>query len=169
MSSLDSATKPYGSAEKIDTEAGPTLVMTVTELNEGAQQSAKKELEASVWQSVKDCKWGLFWCFVVSLCVIMEGYDLNLLGNFFAFPQFARKYGHYVSEEAGYQLTPAWQAGLNNGSGVGAFFGTLLNGVLVTRFGHRRVLICALVALSCFIFITFFATSVVMLLIGQLL
>lgn len=167
MSSLGE--KQYGSAEKIDTEAGPTLVMTVTELNEGAKQSAQKEIEASIWQSVKACKTGLFWCFVVSLCVIMEGYDLNLLGNFFAFPRFAQKYGHYVDQESGYQLTPAWQAGLNNGSGVGAFFGTLLNGILVTRFGHRRVLIGALIALSCFIFITFFAKSVVMLLIGQLL
>ncbi len=84
--------------------------MTVTELNEGAKQSAQKEIEASIWQSVKACKTGLFWCFVVSLCVIMEGYDLNLLGNFFAFPRFAQKYGHYVDQESGYQLTPAWQA-----------------------------------------------------------
>ncbi|KAJ9477274.1 putative Maltose permease MAL31 (putative) [Pseudozyma hubeiensis] len=161
--------KDDGSAEKFDTEAGPTLVMTVTELNEGALESKQKEVNASIWESVQACKMGIFWCFCVSLCVIMEGYDLNLLGNFFAFPTFARRYGHYINEEAGYQLTPAWQAGLNNGSGVGAFFGTLLNGILVTRFGHRAVLVVALTALSCFIFITFFAKSVEMLLIGQLL
>ncbi|MCO5565980.1 hypothetical protein L7F22_019655 [Adiantum nelumboides] len=160
------------SSEKVttyDTEITPVLDMTVTQMEVAAEENAKKEVEQTIWQSAKACRWGLFWCFTVSMCVIMEGYDLNLLGNFFAFPEFARRYGNFVSEEAGYQLTPAWQAGLNNGSGVGAFFGTLLNGYLSTKFGHKRVLITALAVLSCLIFITFFAQSVVMLLIGQLL
>lgn len=160
------------STEKVatfDTEASPVLGMTITQLEVAAEENTRKEVEQTIWQSVKSCKRGLFWCFMVSLCVIMEGYDLNLLGNFFAFPQFAKRYGKYISPESGYQLTPAWQAGLNNGNGVGAFFGAFLNGYLATRFGHKRVLLSALVALSCFIFITFFAQSVVMLLIGQLL
>lgn len=57
---------------------------------------------------------------------------LKLLGNFYAYPTFQRKYGEFVgvtdTTRSGYQLTAAWQAGIGNASGVGAFFGTLING-----------------------------------------
>lgn len=89
MASLDE--KQYGSAEKFDTEAGPTLVMTVTELNEAANHNLQKEQEETVWESIKRCKTGLFWCFMVSMCVIMEGYDGSLLSQFYADPEFAKK------------------------------------------------------------------------------
>lgn len=58
----------------------------------------------------------------------MEGYDAILIGNFWAYPTFQKKYGRWVGvtdrTRSGYQLTPAWQAGLGNGAGVGAFFGS---------------------------------------------
>lgn len=66
-------------------------------------------------------------------------------------------------------MTAAWQGGLNNANGVGAFFGALLNGWLVNKFGQKRVLIGALAALSAFIFIVFFGPNTVALLIGWLL
>lgn len=82
----------------------------------------------------------------------MEGYDTILIGNFYAYPEFAKKYGQYVDEKGQHQLSAAWQAGLSNSTGVGCFFGVLLNGVLVARFGQKRVLLGALVVLSAFIF-----------------
>lgn len=66
------------SSEKVatyDTEIAPVLDMTVTQMEVAAEENAKKEVEQTIWQSVKACKWGLFWCFSVSLCVIMEGCD----------------------------------------------------------------------------------------------
>lgn len=76
-------------------------------------------------------------------------------------------------------------AGLGNASGVGAFFGencpdndldvpadrsgTLLNGYLVAIFGQKRVLVCSLILLACLIFITFFAPSIQVLIVGQVL
>ncbi|PVH78505.1 MFS general substrate transporter [Cadophora sp. DSE1049] len=111
----------------------------------------------------------VMWSLIMSTCVIMEGYDTNLLGNFFAYRMscLLAKYGRFVGVSrqvpSGYQLTPAWQAGINNAPGVGSFFGTLLNGYLVAKFGQRRVVIGALMALSCFIFITFFAPNLVVL------
>lgn len=60
-------------------------------------------------------------------------------------------------------------AAVGNASGVGAFFGTLLNGHLVTIFGQKRVLIGALILLSCFILMTFFAPTIHVLLVGQIL
>jgi SP family general alpha glucoside:H+ symporter-like MFS transporter len=71
--------------------------------------------------------------------------------------------------KTGYQIPASWQAGLGQASGVGAFFGTLLNGYLVAIFGQRRVLLVSLALLSCFLFITFFAPSLPVLLVGQIL
>ena len=107
------------------------------------------------------------------MTVIMEGYDLILLGNFWAYPTFQRKYGEYVgvsdTTRSGYQLTPAWQAGLGNGAGVGAFFGALANGFLVNKFGQKRTVVASLCLLSCLIFVTFFSNNPPTLLAGQIL
>ena len=99
----------------------------------------------------------------------MVGYDTILLGNFYAYPEFAKKYGTYAGPEAGYQLTAAWQAGLNNASGVGAFFGALLNGYLVNQFGQKRVILAALVVLTGFIATSFAAPNLIVLIVGQVL
>lgn len=60
-------------------------------------------------------------------------------------------------------------AGLGNAAGVGAFFGTLICGYLVAIFGQKRVLLGSLILLSCFIFVTFFAPNIGVLLAGQVL
>lgn len=70
---------------------------------------------------------------------------------------------------SGYQLTPAWMAGLGNASGVGAFFGTLICGYLVALFGQKRVILGSLMMLSCTIFLTFFAPNIKVLIVGQIL
>lgn len=97
----------------------------------------------------------------------MIGYDTNLLSNFYAYPEFAKKYGHYAGATSGYQLTAAWQAGLGNASGVGAFFGALMNGYLVNKFGHKKVLLAALFFLTGFIATSFSAPNLVVLCVGQ--
>lgn len=58
---------------------------------------------------------------------------------------------------------------VGNASGIGAFFGTLLTGHLVSIFGQKRVLIGALVLLALFIFVTFFAPNIGVLFAGQIL
>ncbi|KAK0392261.1 hypothetical protein NLU13_1757 [Sarocladium strictum] len=139
------------------------------ETTDNARFGAQEEHSLPPLQAVRKYPHTIFWCLMVSMCVIMEGYDTNLISNFYAYPAFAKKYGHWNEATGNYQLTAPWQAGLSNASGVGAFFGTLLNGVLVAKFGHIRVLIGALVALSCFIFIVFFAPDTKVLVVGQIL
>jgi MFS transporter, SP family, general alpha glucoside:H+ symporter len=96
-----------------------------------------------------------------------------IVGNFFAYPSFQRKYGRFVGvtehTPSGYQLTAAWMAGIGQSAGIGTFFGTLLNGYLVAKFGAKRTLLGALVAMSCFLFIPFFAPSKQVLVVGQIL
>ncbi|MAD86658.1 MAG: hypothetical protein CL912_27190 [Deltaproteobacteria bacterium] len=83
------------------------------------------------------------------------------------------RYGNYVgvtpSTPVGYQLTAAWQAGLSQSSGVGSIIGCLLSGYLVSKFGSRPVVGGALVALSLAIFVVFFAPSLPVLVVGEIL
>lgn len=97
------------------------------------------------------------------------GYDQILIGNFYAYPQFAVKYGQFTDENGRPQLSASWQAGLSNASIVGCFIGSLANGYLVTKFGQKRVILVALVVMSAVIPLTFWAQNIVMLLVGQFL
>lgn len=58
---------------------------------------------------------------------------------------------------------------MSQSSGIGSFFGTLLNGYLVAKYGSRRVVIGALIAMTLFIFITFFSPNLIVLTVGQIL
>lgn len=66
-------------------------------------------------------------------------------------------------------MTAAWQAGLSDAAGVGAFFGGIANGWLVARFGQKGTVLGSLVTLTAFVFLTFFAPSKTVLLIGEFL
>jgi MFS transporter, SP family, general alpha glucoside:H+ symporter len=54
-------------------------------------------------------------------------------------------------------------------AGVGSIMGTIINGWLVTAFGPKRVVLCTLVVMSCFLFIVFFAPNKPVLLVGEIL
>ncbi|MCJ1396978.1 hypothetical protein MMC11_000170 [Xylographa trunciseda] len=137
-------------------------------LTEYAKTGADLEHHMSPLEAIKAYPMAIFWAVLVSMCVVMEGYDTILIGNFFAYPTFAQKYGTLVPG-SGYQLTAPWQAGVSDASGVGAFFGALANGYLVTWLGYKRVLLGSLVILSCFIFMTFFAPDIGVLTAGEFL
>ena len=100
------------------------------------------------------------------------------------------KYGDKVKvtdqTPTGYSLTAGWQSGLSQGSGyvlsdlpnraaansfksAGSILGTILNGWLVTAFGPRKVLLCTLCVMTCFLFIVFFAPDKPVLLAGEIL
>ncbi|KEF58742.1 uncharacterized protein A1O9_06668 [Exophiala aquamarina CBS 119918] len=142
-------------------------------LSVAAHDYARDEKEMTVRQALVAYRKAILWCLAISTCVIMEGYDTNLLGNFYAYPSFQIKYGDYVGvtkqTPTGYSLTAAWQTGLGQGAGCGSIIGTILNGWLVAAFGPRKVLLYTLCVMSCFLFIVFFAPSKQVLLVGQIL
>ncbi|KAF7591985.1 hypothetical protein BBP40_000832 [Aspergillus hancockii] len=112
----------------------------------------------------KACLWSIF----LSTCIIMEGFDVSLINNLYAYPPFQRKFG-VLQSDGSYQLTAAWQSGLSNGAYCGQIIGLFINGIIVDRFGYRKTLICALGACAALIFIIFFSESLVQLLIGEIL
>jgi SP family general alpha glucoside:H+ symporter-like MFS transporter len=103
------------------------------------------------------------------MSIIMEGYDSTLIGSFFAYPSFRQKYGEYHGLKDGYQLSSSWQAGITDIGAVGNIIGALLNGYFTHKYGHRKVMMVTLAAMTGFIFITFFAPNVEVLLVGAFL
>jgi SP family general alpha glucoside:H+ symporter-like MFS transporter len=98
----------------------------------------------------------------------MEGYDVVLLGSFYALPQFNQKYGVYDEGTGKYIISAPWQAGLSNGAQVGEIIGLALNGWASERFGYRKTMIVSLSLMICFIFIPFFAHNIETLLVAEI-
>lgn len=103
------------------------------------------------------------------MTVIMEGYDVTLLGSFYGYPMFRRKYGEWLNDDSGYQISSTWQQRFNCLAAVANIVGALMNGWATARWGHRKVLIVSLAWLSAFIFVVFFAPTIEILLVGQTL
>ncbi|KAK3673906.1 hypothetical protein LTR78_006108 [Recurvomyces mirabilis] len=147
-------------------KGGQALQQTIADVTAG-------EHELGVWEAIRLYKPAVIWAMFYQLCVIMEGYDTNLLSNFFAYPSFLIRYGHWVGKTpetpTGYQMTAAWQAGLSQGGGTGSIVGCLIAGLLVSRYGSKKVVLGALTWLMVSIFVVFFAPSLPVLVVGEIL
>ncbi|GAB7354190.1 hypothetical protein MBLNU459_g4742t1 [Dothideomycetes sp. NU459] len=133
-----------------------------------AAQASAAEHSTTFWQALRENRKAAFWSAIISMCIVMEGYDIGLIYQFFAYPAFQKTYGEY-HEGIGWQVSGPWQAGLSNGANVGVVIGGFANGYLSQRFGYKRVVLGALFFMTFFIFIPFFAHSAPVLLVGQIL
>ncbi|KAH7040375.1 sugar transporter-like protein [Microdochium trichocladiopsis] len=134
-----------------------------------AKQATDDEHAQTFLQALRENRKAALWSIAISMAIIMEGYDTILIGNFMAYPEFQQKFGQYYPGLNRWEVPASWQSGLNMGSTVGAIFGGLINGYLISRFGYRWVLIGAMGCLNAFIFVVFFAKDNAMLLGGQIL
>lgn len=140
------------------------------ELDVEANDATEQEHTLTVREALKTHTWAVIWSAVMSATIIMEGYDNILIGSFYAYPSFQKKYGHPVhGDESNYQLTGPWQVALSTASTAGIIVTLIFNGWLVERFGHRHVILVSLVLMAAFIFLTFFAKNLTHLVIGQVL
>lgn len=165
------------SDEKHDMKAAEVevdLAQTKTgDLAQIVNESTSTDHDLSVREAIRLYKPAIMWSLIMSTTVIMEGYDTNLLSNFFAYPSFLIKYGDWVgvtdATPTGYQLTAAWQAGLGQGGGSGSILGCLLAGLLVSRYGSKKTVLGALMALVFAIFVVFFSPNLPVLVVGEIL
>lgn len=156
---------------RIDSKAAAAIASNVQDydaLVHDAHEATQAQENMSISKAIKTYPKAIFFSLILSLAVVMEGYDTLLLGNFFAMPAFAKKYG--VCDAAGVCEVPSkWQTGLLNGSQVGSIIGLQLTGIATERFGYRKTILTALVFMTAFIFIPFFAPNLTVLLVGQIL
>ena len=138
-------------------------------LTNDARVGAESEKHMSIAQAFRLYPKAAAWSVFLSTALVMEGYDTLLLANFFALPQFNRKYSTYDPKTGDYQISAAWRSGLTNGAKVGEILGLFATGIVQDRIGYRKTIMGALILVICFIFITFFAVNLPMLLVGEIL
>lgn len=99
----------------------------------------------------------------------MESYDVFLIGNFVALPAFTQKYGVYDVASNKYVIVTKWQSALQVSGQLGALIGVFLAGPLTSRIGYRWATLTGLMLLNVFIFAFYFADSLPVIFVAQLL
>ncbi|PGH27014.1 hypothetical protein AJ80_01199 [Polytolypa hystricis UAMH7299] len=155
------------SASETNSEHG-RAPSSMDDMIRNAKAATEKEQNMTLWQGVKLYPKAVAWSVLISTCIVMEGYDISLVSNFFAFPQFNRKYG-VLLDDGSYQVPARWQAGLSNGAAVGEIIGLFFNGWASERFGYRYTILSCLVWLTGFITLFFTAQNVQTLLAAEIL
>ncbi|OQV09830.1 hypothetical protein CLAIMM_13912 [Cladophialophora immunda] len=148
------------------------------------EDATNHEHELKLLEAVRLYPKAVAWSVMMSTALVMDGYDLKvkseprcpclfltcvqLIGSLFAQPAFNEAYGE-LRTNGKYQISAPWQSGLNNGSNVGQIIGLMLSGYVVERIGFRFTMMIALSVVIPLIFIQFFASSLGVLAVGQVL
>lgn len=80
--------------------------------NEEAQHAANDEKSMGLFQAIKLYPKAVGWSFILSSALIMEGYDLALLGSLYGSPQFNLKYGQLNPKTGKHSVPANWQSAL---------------------------------------------------------
>lgn len=141
----------------------------VFQFKAAAIEAENVEHDLGVIDTVKAYPMAAFWAFVMSCTIIMESYCVFLMGNFIPLPAFAERYGHHSDVKGKFIIAASWQSALQVGGPLGAMIGVFLAGPLTSRIGYRWATILGLMLLNAFIFIFYFADSLSVMFIAQLL
>lgn len=76
------------------------------------------EHNISVRQSLRVWWKAIVFSFIISLCVVMEGYDTSLMNKFFAFTPFRNRFGDEVDADGNKLVSSRWQTIILNGTQV---------------------------------------------------
>ncbi|KAM6517497.1 hypothetical protein FSOLCH5_008460 [Fusarium solani] len=141
----------------------------IHELIQRAQDADAADKKLTVREALKKYKKAVFWACLLSVSLIMEGYDLVMIGSFYGQTQFQQHFGEYSEAEGKKVITPAWQSGLSNSAQVGQLAGLLINAYSQDRYGARLTMMVFMAYLICMIFIIAFAPSLSILALGEAL
>ncbi|KIX01876.1 uncharacterized protein Z518_09603 [Rhinocladiella mackenziei CBS 650.93] len=133
-----------------------------------AEDATNRDHELTILQAIKLYPKAVAWSVVMSTALIMDGYDTKLIGSLIAQPAFQEAYGNPQGDGT-YQVSAPWQSGLSNGSNTCQMLGLVIGGYLSEKFGFRKTMLSALMVIPGLIFIQFFAPSLAVLEVGQVL
>ncbi len=137
------------------------------EMLEDANAATDTEHKLTVKEAFKAYPMAVVWSVLFCVCIIMDGYDSSLITNFYGLTSFQRRYG--IEFQGGYVISAPWQTALAMGSPIGRVLGGAIQGTVAEPLGRKKTLIACLIFLTAFIFMQFFANSLAVLLVGQLL
>jgi SP family general alpha glucoside:H+ symporter-like MFS transporter len=158
------------SFEKGHIEHDDHIKAKLAEYKMDAIEAENSEHAMTVMEAARAHPMACFWAFVMSFTIIMESYDVFLMGNFIALPAFTQRFG--VLQDAAtnkYVIVTKWQSALQMSGQLGALIGVFLAGPLTSRIGYRWATLIGLALMNATIFVTFFANSLPVFFVGQLL
>lgn len=174
-------------------ELKPATIALITR----AQTSYEADHKLKISQAIKKHKTAVFWALLLSIALVMEGYDvvvvsttpplvstffsrhehllrrLNItdacqINSFFGQTQFRERFGTGIDPKTRQKvITAPWQSGLANSALVGELAGLVINQYANDRFGCRRTMMFFMAWLAASIFISFFAPSLPVLAFGE--
>ncbi|CAI6340568.1 unnamed protein product [Periconia digitata] len=127
------------------------------------------EHNMTVRQSIRFWWKAIVFSFVISLAVVMEGYDTSLMNKFFAFDPFKNRFGDQKDADGNPLVSARWQTIILNGTQVGCILGLIINGYITEWIGYKKTMIVSMLAMIGAVFIPFFSTSLEMFLIGGII
>ncbi|KAI0472728.1 general substrate transporter [Xylariaceae sp. FL0804] len=133
-----------------------------------AIEAENAEHNMTVMEAIKAYPMASFWAFVMSFTIIMESYDVFLCNNFVGLPAFTKVFG-VLQPDGSYVIVTAWQSALQVSGQLGALLGVFLAGPLTSRIGYRYATLTGLMALNVFIFAFYYAESLAVIFVAQLL
>ncbi|EEH07735.1 maltose permease [Histoplasma capsulatum G186AR] len=138
-----------------------------TEIGAEAQEATTLERELDIRIALKLYPKAAAWSFFFSLGVIMTGYGPQIIGNLYGVPRFQQDFGYLFNGK--WIISAAWQSGLSMGSPIGQVVGALAATYPMEIFGRKKTFsICVVLTAGC-VFIQFFARSLKVLVVGELL
>lgn len=139
------------------------------QLADEARHASAREQNMTLWAALKLYPKAVGWSMLLSSTLIMEGYDLALLGSLYASPVFNEKFGDLNPDTGEHSVSAAWQSGLSNGARAGEIFGLILAGWAADKYGYKMTTIGSLILMIAFIFVLFFAPNIKVLVVGEIL
>lgn len=168
---MDSTIKPLPAPDATHIEDGGAYTVNALlvskEVHVDARNATRDEHELKVWDGIKRYRKAIWWSFVFSLCIVMDGYDTGFSGTLYAHPAFQQQFGKPY--DGGYQIPAAWQTGFSVTGLAANMIGVLLDGYLSERIGRKKVSLLTLVTLAATIFCQFFAKSLPVFLVGRMI
>ncbi|KAJ4291286.1 hypothetical protein N0V88_006289 [Collariella sp. IMI 366227] len=134
-----------------------------------AQAANAHEHSLTVRSALKAYPFAVAWSLIVSMSIIMEGYDTILIGSLYAYPSYAKRFGNFDANTDTYQISASWQSAMGSGPQAGAIIGAMLNGFVIQRFGYKPAFMIGVGLMTAFIFVSFFGMSVELQAVGQIL
>ncbi|KAL2799939.1 general substrate transporter [Aspergillus keveii] len=153
-------------ARKVDMDKSNTLADR--NLLNDAVDGENREHQMGVWEAAKRYPWACFWAFIMCFTIVMESFDMFLNTNFVALKHFSKTYGVQTGPDS-WAIPTRWQSALFQAGQCGAFVGVYLAGPITNRIGYRWTTLLGLVLMNATIFVSFFANSLTLLVVGQAL
>jgi len=158
-----------GAFSHVDHAADLDEKAKVSDYKADAVEAENAEHNMGVLEAVRAYPMASFWAFVMSFTIIMESYDVFLIGNFVALPKFREDFGIYYAPKGEYVIEAKWQSALQVSGQLGALIGVFIAGPLTSRVGYRYATLTGLMLLNVFIFAFYYAKSLPVIFVAQLL